>query len=543
MVLSPVRLRRRPNTASRMVWRKASSPGGGGEGRRDSTGRCCGAAGLLAILVLGHFSWELALALVPWGVCAFWFATRLGYKPWVGWPLALAGLLAAQCWLETPPSVRQHDVEGHREYIDYLSAEGKLPAVTQGWETYQPPLYYAIAAVWRWAWAGIRQNDPFRSVQVLAAVLYVATVGLSLVAYRRFDLEDVEAVAAAGILALTPGYVFFAARINNDVLLPLLGAGVMLLAGNFVQSRRSQPLGLSWEDETRLPLSGGNAACPRPQRVRWSGVLRVDDNPRSGCRFLASSETRLLVGLSLLLAATLATKGSSLAMVGGALALIFWFEGRRSDWHAALLRTYLTGLPAGLWLIFWCTRTAAQTGNPFYVNANLPASLRILASSWRRMLSFKFGAFLGGNFYYDAPMRHSYFTALVTSCLYGEYGMGGYAFRCPQLLRWGGLGVILILLTGAVLPPRRELKPAWIICLCLAVCQTAITVAYAIEYPYACNQNMRFFAQAFVPFAGLLGLGVGRWWSGGRWWGRAALGLVMGAFLAGVADLYARILF
>lgn len=448
-------------------------------------------AGLLAILLLGHFSWGVALALLPWGVFAFWFVARQGYKPWVGWSLALAGLLAVQCWIETPPSVWQHDVDGHREYIDYLSVEDKLPVVKQGWETFQPPLYYAIAAVWRWAWSGIPQDDPFRSVQVLAAALYVSTIALSLVAYRRLGLNDIEAVGATGILVLMPGYVFFAARINNDVLLPLLGVGVMLLTARFVEN----------------------------------------------------GERRVLVGLSLLLAATLATKGSSLAMVGGALALVLWAECQLSDWRAALLRVYLTGLPAGLWLIFWCMRAADEAGNPFYVNANLPESLRIHASLWERMLSFKFGAFLGGNFYYDAPMRHSYFTALVTSCLYDEYGMGSYAFRCPELLRWGCLGLILILFAGAVLPPRRELRSVWITCLCLALCQTAITVAYAVEYPFACNQNMRFFAQAFAPLAGLFGLGVGRLWTVADWYSRLVLLLIMVVFLMGVADFYARVLF
>jgi hypothetical protein len=71
--------------------------------------------------------------------------------------LALAGLLAFQCVVETPPFLRQHDVEGHRD-IDHLSANLTLPAVQQGWETWQPPLYYIIAAAWRGAFSGIEQS-------------------------------------------------------------------------------------------------------------------------------------------------------------------------------------------------------------------------------------------------------------------------------------------------------------------------------------------------------------------------------------------------
>ncbi len=471
------------------AWRR---PVGGGGGAASGFYRqALRWAGLLAILLVGHFAWPAALAMAPWGVLAFWFAARQGCPPWVGWPLARAGLLALQCVIATPPAVRQHDVEGHREYVDYVSANVRLPEVRQGWETFQPPLYYLVAAVWRWIAFGVPQADPFRSVQWLAAVIYLGTVALALVAYRRLGLNDSEIMAAAALLALVPGHLFFAARINNDVLLPLLGVGVLLLTGKFVES----------------------------------------------------GQRGLLTGLSLLLAGILATKGSSLAVVAGSLALVFWSEARRSDWRRALGRAYLTGLPAGLWLLFWCWRTAAQTGEPFYVNAALPDDLLLHSSPWGRMVSFKFGAFLAGHFYYDDAMRHSYFTALVTSLLYGEYGMGEYAFRCPQLFRWGCLGVLVILLVGAVVPPRRELRPAWLTCLCLGICQLAITMAYALEYPFACNQNMRFFAQALAPLAGLFGMGVGRLWRVGRWHGRLAVALIMGAFLTGAADFYARVFF
>ena len=101
---------------------------------------------LLALLLAGNLSWVVALCLIAWDAGAFLFAARSGYAVWVGWPLALAGLLAAQCVVQTPPSIRQHDVEGHREYVDFVSTHVGLPAVQQGWETWQPPLYYFLAA-------------------------------------------------------------------------------------------------------------------------------------------------------------------------------------------------------------------------------------------------------------------------------------------------------------------------------------------------------------------------------------------------------------
>jgi hypothetical protein len=76
----------------------------------------------------------------------------------------------------------------------------------------------------------------------------------------------------------------------------------------------------------------------------------------------------------------------------------------------------------------------------------------------------------------------------------------------------------------------------------LTGCQTAITTTYAIQFPFACNQNMRFFAQAFVPLCCLCGLGLGHFWHGAGWVGRCAVSVVAGALLLGLADFYMRVL-
>jgi hypothetical protein len=130
------------------------------------------------------------LVLIAWGMGSFLLAKRLSYPPWVAYPVALAGLLAVQYLGVTTPWVRQHDVEGHREYVNYLVSDGILPAVKQGWETWQPPLYYALAAIWRKLFSGFSYDDPFRPVQFLAAALYLATLVLALYAFRRMDSTD-----------------------------------------------------------------------------------------------------------------------------------------------------------------------------------------------------------------------------------------------------------------------------------------------------------------------------------------------------------------
>ncbi len=121
--------------------------------------------------------------------------------------------------------------------------------------------------------------------------------------------------------------------------------------------------------------------------------------------------------------------------------------------------------------------------------------------------------------------------------------MNDYGFHWWALLRWGCLGMLFLLATGVWVRPRPELRAPWIACLVLAACQTAITVLYAVQFPFACNQNMRFFAQAFVPLSFLWGLAVANFWRQTAWIGRSAVGITLGAFVLGLAEFYLRLLF
>jgi hypothetical protein len=245
------------------------------------------------------------------GLAAFALAFSLDLTPWLAWPVALGILVATQYLDVTTPWVRQHDVEGHREYVDYLLKTGTLPAVRQGWETFQPPLYYLIAAGWRMVFPGRKGNDPFATIQVLALCLYMLTIGLALVGGCLLGLNKVELFSALAFLTLLPGHLFFAARINNDVLLPVIGLVITICV----------------------------------------------------CRYAQQGTRKLLIPLALLLVGSLVTKTSSIAIVGGALLAIFMTDVTKGvAWRQAFARSYFTALPSLLWCSFWGLRSAEQTG-------------------------------------------------------------------------------------------------------------------------------------------------------------------------------------
>jgi len=46
------------------------------------------------------------------------------------------------------PHLAGFDAQGHVDYIRYIQEHNSLPMASQGWEMYQPPLYYLLSAAW-----------------------------------------------------------------------------------------------------------------------------------------------------------------------------------------------------------------------------------------------------------------------------------------------------------------------------------------------------------------------------------------------------------
>lgn len=65
------------------------------------------------------------------------------------WPLCLvAGLWVLLLVNNLPqlPTLFGFDTDGHTEYIRFLQNHGRLPLANEGWQMYQPPLYYLLSA-------------------------------------------------------------------------------------------------------------------------------------------------------------------------------------------------------------------------------------------------------------------------------------------------------------------------------------------------------------------------------------------------------------
>lgn len=173
-----------------------------------------------------------ALVLLGFAGCAMALTILRRFCDASAWPsmaVVTAGSIAVRLayMAQTDYSVRGYDTDGHIEYIRYILAHWSVPPATEGWQFYQPPLYYLLAALP----AGIGNvvgdgTTGLLFVQILSFVLSTLSVLVGCwIVLQLFPKKAQLPVATLSfaLFAFFPGSVFLASRINNDVLFEFLG--------------------------------------------------------------------------------------------------------------------------------------------------------------------------------------------------------------------------------------------------------------------------------------------------------------------------------
>ncbi|MBI5493727.1 MAG: hypothetical protein HY904_01805 [Deltaproteobacteria bacterium] len=389
------------------------------------------------------------LLLAGWGVLLG--ARRLRVGAGGAW-VALLGLVTTTLYhVVTDHSVRSHDVAGHREYVDHLLRSWSLPGVRQGWETWQPPLYYALSAAWAQltSWTGV--DDVHRRVQWVAAALYLCVVLGGLVAWRRFRFTARAAWLGPVLVVLIPAHVFLSGRVNNDAIMPVFG------------------MALTW-------LGFEYATAPR---------------------------ARILLATSALLLLSLLAKTSSMSLVASAGLLVLWrdhVDGRRLVDRAR--NALVLGGPSAVWLLFWFWRNHDQTGEWMYVNANLQDVLKVPNVAYK-YLSFDWKAFTSeGHFNtFGGTLRESFPTSLAASLLTGEFTLDFVGQPLLSFLRAAFLPMLLLFLVGLFTRPEGWRVRPWLPAVLLVGVHAFFMASYNWRFSFACNQDARLWSPVYFPAA------------------------------------------
>lgn len=123
------------------------------------------------------------------------------------------------------PILTGYDGFAHFTYVWYLSATGRVPLPTAGWEFFQPPLYYALMAA---VWNALAGHDPMQRLHVGVAVVAVASLVHALVVWavvRRRQPDDRWAqLAALAFMLFLPVHLYSVGFLGNEGLTAVLAS-------------------------------------------------------------------------------------------------------------------------------------------------------------------------------------------------------------------------------------------------------------------------------------------------------------------------------
>ncbi len=358
------------------------------------------------------------------------------------------------------------DADSHLAYARLVRAERRLPLADEGFEMFQPPLYYAAGA----ALAGLVGGEAaaLRGLNWLAVVTSCAALLGSL--RILFPTEPRRVLAGFALGASVPMQLYLAQYVTNEV-----------------------------------------AAAAFASLAVWLAL-----------RILARGETRIAPHLALgaLLGAALLTKLSTLLAAGAVLATLagrLAARGERSPaaWARSVGAVALAALAVAGWHY---ARVAWRFGDPFVGNWEAAAG----ASWWqdpgyRTVFDYlRFGESLSRPVF---AAFHSCPDALY-STLFGDGLVGGsarvvdappWSYRLMLAGYWLALVPSLGVLFGLAAALRRwvrEPRAEWLLVLGLAAANAFALMSLSLALPFYAQCKAFYGLQALVPFAALGALGL-----------------------------------
>jgi len=137
------------------------------------------------------------------------------------------------------------DAGEHLKYIEYIQKHRTLPSPNEGWEMYQPPLYYLIAAASLSA-CNLSINDS----SVLVLRLFGAFLGIAQFVFvflsLRLLLPTRTAVIGLLLAAFLPMHLYLAHYVTNEMLVAALSTVTLYLCLRLLKSDTPRPLQFVW---------------------------------------------------------------------------------------------------------------------------------------------------------------------------------------------------------------------------------------------------------------------------------------------------------
>jgi 4-amino-4-deoxy-L-arabinose transferase-like glycosyltransferase len=402
----------------------------------------------------------------------------------------------------TPWSLRGHDTGGHIEYIAYAAQNWNLPPIAEGWQYYQPPMYYFLWGSYiRIANAlQIASETHLSGVQVGSLLLSFAMLGIGIwVGTMIFPKkeEKIHRLLFAGILAVFPGFVFFSARINNDVLVQFFA---FLSLASIYRWWISSPKNTYRSIAPWWMLAIASAAFGILTKMNALLLL-----PMLGLCLLLKPGISPIKRLNLGIAAAIL----GLVLTGPYLSIRYLDQGQRH--LVGNLGTLNSGLIVDSDLV------SLTEFNP----------VRIVGQPYNNPWS-------------DAAGRDFFWEYLFRSAFFGEFSFGnGFMMILTSLI----LACAIALLPYTILGIKHMWKNRRIDAIPFLIAGAVLLVGHVIfrqSAPYSCSQDFRYSLLVLIPFAAFTVAGVmsrtGKW----KYLSVGSYGIFLGlctVFLTSIATL------
>lgn len=138
----------------------------------------------------------------------------------------------------TPYYVRSNDVPAHLGFVQVLAKEHRLPTNAETYQSWQPPLFYEIAA--RLAPSSPNHTAYVRLLSWATGILFLLAILMFMV---ELKVPPLAVALALAFLVTTPKFVMVFTSYNNDILANTLGVWIVYLVW---QLRKKWSTRLAW---------------------------------------------------------------------------------------------------------------------------------------------------------------------------------------------------------------------------------------------------------------------------------------------------------
>jgi hypothetical protein len=181
-----------------------------------------------------------------------------------------AGILLRALLLAYSPQPYGYVWDFYHEGIRLLYATGSVPASTDCWQCYHPPLFYLSGwtayAFQRWLHPGPDDSDALRAVAALSLAWAGITIAFGWKLLRLFRCRGTSMALGAGLLLLFPCLLISSFGAEADMLVTAIGSAIAYyLTRYFIDGQRTSAFAAA-----RLGLLGGLAAS-----TKYSGLVLV----------------------------------------------------------------------------------------------------------------------------------------------------------------------------------------------------------------------------------------------------------------------------